>query len=356
VGGGEDLAEVVDGDERVDLRGRHRGVAEELLHDTDVRPAVEEVGGERVPQRVRRHRRRHAGSLGRLDQDRPRALPGQPPAPGVEEQRRSSPPGTDQLRSRAGEVGGHRVAGIATHGDDPLLAALAVQQHGAVDLVEVVDVETDRLGDAGAGAVQQLQQRAVTQREHRAGRARGLEDRLDVRERQRLGEPLGRRGRLDRRCRVGLRQAVGHREAVEPPHGDDGARGRRRAEGRVGRAPLPQADQERRYRRLGDGVQVVDALTAQELVVAGQVTPVGAERVGRQSALDRQVVEIGADRAVQPRPGAHPRTVSRGTVSMPTAWPTGALVSRPAWVLRPSARLGSSRSACAQPLSASATA
>ena len=41
---------------------------------------------------------------------------------------------------------------------------------------------------------------------------------------------------------------------------------------------------------------------------------------------------------------------------MPTASPTGALVSWPAWVLRPSARLWSSRHACCQPLSATATA
>ena len=40
---------------------------------------------------------------------------------------------------------------------------------------------------------------------------------------------------------------------------------------------------------------------------------------------------------------------------MPTASPTGALVSCPACVFRPSARLRSSRQACSQPLPASAT-
>src|SRR5829696_607930 len=51
-----DLAEPVDGDQRVDLRGRHGRVTEQFLDDAHVRAAVEQVGGERVPQRVRRDR------------------------------------------------------------------------------------------------------------------------------------------------------------------------------------------------------------------------------------------------------------------------------------------------------------
>src|SRR6476469_8464891 len=48
-----DLAEPVDGHQGVDLRGRHRGVAEQLLDDADVGSAVEQVRRERVPQGVR---------------------------------------------------------------------------------------------------------------------------------------------------------------------------------------------------------------------------------------------------------------------------------------------------------------
>ena len=53
---GVHLAQLVGGDQRVDLRGGHRGVAEQLLDDAHVGAAVEQVGGERVPQRVRRDR------------------------------------------------------------------------------------------------------------------------------------------------------------------------------------------------------------------------------------------------------------------------------------------------------------
>jgi nucleoside-diphosphate-sugar epimerase len=53
VGGGVDLAELVHRDQRVDLGGRHGCVAEQFLDHPDVGAAVEQVRGERVPQRVR---------------------------------------------------------------------------------------------------------------------------------------------------------------------------------------------------------------------------------------------------------------------------------------------------------------
>src|SRR3954466_8532515 len=46
---GIDLAQPIDGHQRVDLRRRHRGVAEQFLHHPDVGAAVEQVRGERVP-------------------------------------------------------------------------------------------------------------------------------------------------------------------------------------------------------------------------------------------------------------------------------------------------------------------
>src|SRR5580700_4671929 len=47
------LPELVDGHQSVDLRGGHRGVSKQLLHDPDIGAAVQQVGGERMPQRVR---------------------------------------------------------------------------------------------------------------------------------------------------------------------------------------------------------------------------------------------------------------------------------------------------------------
>ena len=53
VRGRVDLAQFVDRHERVDLRGRNRGVAQELLHDANVSAAVEQVGSEGVAQHMR---------------------------------------------------------------------------------------------------------------------------------------------------------------------------------------------------------------------------------------------------------------------------------------------------------------
>src|SRR3954468_851126 len=82
-----DLAQPVDGDQRVDLRGRHRRVPEQFLDDADVGPAVEEVRRERVPQGVRGDLRSHTGALCGRSQDGPGTLPRQGAAADVEEQR-----------------------------------------------------------------------------------------------------------------------------------------------------------------------------------------------------------------------------------------------------------------------------
>src|SRR3954470_14471130 len=140
VAAGVHLAQPVDGHQRIDLRRRHRGVPEQLLHDTDVGAAVEEVGGEGVPQRVRRDLRRQAGPLGRRPQDRPRALPRQRPAADVEEQGPAPDPAAGgsggrpgrQLRPRADQVVLDRLERVRPDRDDPLLAALAGEADGGL--------------------------------------------------------------------------------------------------------------------------------------------------------------------------------------------------------------------------------
>ena len=63
VRGGVDLTQRVHRDQGVDLRGGHRSVPEELLHHADVRAALEQVGGERVPQGVRGRSEEHTSEL-----------------------------------------------------------------------------------------------------------------------------------------------------------------------------------------------------------------------------------------------------------------------------------------------------
>ena len=163
--------------------------------------------------------------------------------------------------------------------------------------VEVVDVETDCLGDPRTGAVQHLEQRAVAQGQRRSGGSGRLEDPLDVGQRQRLRQPLGRRRRLDGSGRVAVGQPFAHHELVEATHRDDRARRASRAQRLVVGVALTQLHQELRDVPRLDRGDVVDAAGVEEADVAPQVAAVRRKRVGREATLDRQVVEIGADDA-----------------------------------------------------------
>src|SRR5207302_9233314 len=81
------LAEVLLGHERVDLRGGHAGMSEELLHHPNVGASLEQVRGEGVPERVRAHPLAEPGPANVPPEDPAAALPGQPPTPVIEEDR-----------------------------------------------------------------------------------------------------------------------------------------------------------------------------------------------------------------------------------------------------------------------------
>src|SRR4029453_12309047 len=78
-GGGRevDLPQVLPGHQRIDLGGRHARVAEQLLDDPHVRAPLEQVGRERVPERVRADPLADAGAGGVLLDDPRASLAGQ---------------------------------------------------------------------------------------------------------------------------------------------------------------------------------------------------------------------------------------------------------------------------------------
>ena len=272
-------------------------MAQQLLHDAHVGSAVEQMGGKRMPQHVGRHRGGDAGALGGILKHLPRTLPRQPPAPRVEEDRGGAPAPSRQVGATAHQIGVQRRHGGPPDRDQALLATLAGQQHRPCRGVHIVEVEADRLGDAGAGRIQQLQQRPVAQRQRPVGvavPARGLEQRQHLVERQALGQAPTRRRRLDLTGDVDRGDALGSGEAVQAAHGDDGPGGGHRGQGHhtvVGVA-APQRDEEVADVGLGDRSQVADAAATEMLAVAAQITPVRAQRVGRHAPLDREVVEI----------------------------------------------------------------
>jgi hypothetical protein len=83
---------------------------------------------------------------------------------------------------------------------------------------------------------------------------------------------------------------------MEPPYGDNGSTGRRRSQRRMVRVALPQPHQEVTDDRLRDPPEGVDLCRGEIGVVPAKIPPVRRQSVGGQPALDRQVVEVRADR------------------------------------------------------------
>ena len=279
VAGRVDLAQPVDGDQRVDLRRRHRRVPEQLLHDAHVGAAVEQVGRERVPQRVRRHLRASSPARSAAARRTVHALcRDSAAAAGVEEQRpRRTPrrPG-GQRRPGPDEVVLDGPQRVAADRDDPLLAALAGQPHRRPAAVEVVDGEPDRLGDARAGAVQQLEQRPVAQRARALDRPAASSSATTARPGSpwaagapaRAAAPRRRRRRSPARRAARTGAARAPRPPPAPPRTPTAAGGRRRP------CAARRGTRRRRPRRPRRSPRT--PRRGQERDVAAQVAPVGA--------------------------------------------------------------------------------
>lgn len=65
----------MDGDQGIDLRRGHRGVPQQFLHHPDIGATLQQMRGELMPQHMRRNTGGDAGTLGRVLQNLPRALP-----------------------------------------------------------------------------------------------------------------------------------------------------------------------------------------------------------------------------------------------------------------------------------------
>ena len=207
-----DAAQAAAVDVAVDLGGRERAVAEQLLDHAQVGAALEQVGRERVAKPVRV--RRQAAERARVE----------PAAAGGEEDGvlRSA----RQLRAAFAQVPGEPEGGLLAERHGPLLAALAAHVDELLVEVDVLEVEADRLGAAQAGRVDELDERAVAEAE-RARRARAR------RAARRPRRPSARTG--SRRGRLGAERGVGdargaERRAEQRPHGGELPPDRRRRE------------------------------------------------------------------------------------------------------------------------------
>ena len=146
---------------RVDLRGAQRTVAEHLLHDAQVRPALDHVRRGGVAQPVRRQvdprRRRH-----RMD-DPPGLARIEATAPGAEEKGRRVP-ARQQLASQAQPLLDRPRRGLA-EGHGALLVAFAGHGERGARQVDVEKIQRAQLADADAGGIEDLDHRPVTGRD-----------------------------------------------------------------------------------------------------------------------------------------------------------------------------------------------
>src|SRR6266511_2887313 len=173
-----DAAQAFSVDVAVHLRGREGAVAEQFLDRPEVGAAFEEMRGERVPEPVR------------MGEHAP--------------QRR---------RVEAAAAGGEEEGILGAARDRALLAALASDVHLLLLELDVGEVEPDGLGAAQPGRVDELDERAVPERQ-RPLAVQGVERRLDLGGAGRVRQPA-RPARRQRRVRY---PGEPEREAEEAPH------------------------------------------------------------------------------------------------------------------------------------------
>src|SRR6185503_3337016 len=99
-------------------------------------------------------------------------------------------------RPAVGEVGEDRVARAAADGHEALLLALAEDAQEAEVHAQRGRVEAARLRDAGAGRVEDLDDRAVAEAD-RAGQTGRREEALDLLDGEEAGDALPELRRLD---------------------------------------------------------------------------------------------------------------------------------------------------------------
>src|SRR3569623_778540 len=163
--------QVIDVDVSIPLSRLKAGMSQHLLDGAQIGPFAQQVRGEAVTKRVRRHLPYARGDLA-LRQQAAHGSGIQTAATRGHEQRApmgGRPLGLGQPGGARAQVTVHGARCLATDGDHAVLATLALP---ALHLVgsDVVQIQIASLGDAQSGAVDHLQQRFVAQAQRLLGR------------------------------------------------------------------------------------------------------------------------------------------------------------------------------------------
>jgi hypothetical protein len=245
-------------------------VPEQLLDRAQVDVGVQQVGRVAVAQRVRARVSADARAEQPLSQQGADAPVREAAAAPVQEER---------LRQDAGpparlQVGDERGVRLGRNRDHALLVSLAAHLQLAAVGIEVAHVEPHQLAHAQAGAVEQVEQRAVAPLERGAAlRIFELDQAIAVLRGERRGEPPLRLGSGQALGGIALHVAGPLAEPVEGPQGGQAPVARR---GAVHAVEAGQVGAQ------GEGIQAVEATTAPALLAPGQprhLRGVGAQRV-----------------------------------------------------------------------------
>jgi hypothetical protein len=283
----------------VELRRAEVGVAEHLLDAAEVGAALQQVRGERVAEEVRVDPLGVEPGLRRqAPEDEERAGPCERSALGVEEE--LGPVAAVEVRPPAAEVAAQRLDRLAAERDDALLVPLPHATDRATLEVDAAPLEADRLADAQARAVQELDERAVAQAPRRRA-VRRVDQALDLAEGEGAGEAAPAARQVDLRRGVVGPLAEGDEVTVEA------ARRRGTPRDRAGRLA---AGAEVGEPRLDVGRARGRRRSAEMPGEVGQVAAVGLDRARRpagreerEEALDGRIGLYGTCHGVRPGPG-----------------------------------------------------
>ena len=164
--------------------------------------------------------------------------------------------------------------------------------------LNVVDVEPRSLRNSRPARVEELKQSPVTQRSRAIANGCVVEDRGHLSSRDGVWQLLGNRARPYRGRGVGGGPTLKGGEAVETAYRDHDARSRG---GRHSRAAVGFDSTGHLTERLGEVRDVItrhvghidNVAGLKKCLVAGEVSPIGGDRVGAQAALHRDVRQVG---------------------------------------------------------------
>jgi hypothetical protein len=140
-------------DVRVDFGRPDAGMAQENLHGPKVGPPLDQMGGEGMPDPVGVHGLSEAGPAGPMPKPLPDGDPREGPPPAVEENGRF-PGRWGPARPYRRQIGLQMGSGLPPDGEPANPTALAPAQETAFREVQVVQAETDQLGDPETRRIQ----------------------------------------------------------------------------------------------------------------------------------------------------------------------------------------------------------